>query len=104
MLKFINIGWQSNRVVYIDKETKKFYISETSKYSNNIFFLVPIAGTLLGGIISSISLLIGETSHQFRLVILFLCYVIAFIISLFGERLLIKQWSLQLYYPSVFQI
>lgn len=104
MLKLINIGWQSNRVVYVDKETKKFYISETSRHSNHIFFLVPIASTLLGGIISNISLVIGETSDQFRLGILFLCYGITFIISIFGKRVLIKQWSLQLYYPNVFQI
>ncbi|MFU2181736.1 hypothetical protein ACM0P9_05625 [Streptococcus pluranimalium] len=85
MLKLINIGWQSNRVVYVDKETKKFYISETSRHSNHIFFLVPIASTLLVGI-------------------LFLCYGITFLISIFGKRVLIKQWSLQLYYPNVFQI
>ena len=104
MAKYINIGWLAERAIYIDSRDYQFYTSDIKKNSNGILLFAPVTGTVLGGIISAISLLLGETSAGFRWIILFICCMIAFIASIMGVRLLWRKGNLSPYQPTAYQV
>ena len=104
MAKYINMGWLAERAIYIDSKDYQFYISDIKKNSNGILLFAPVTGTVLGGIISAISLLLGETSAGFRWIILFICCMTASIASIIGVRLLWRKGNLSPYQPTAYQV
>ena len=104
MAKYINMGWLADRAIYIDSEDYQFYTSDIKKNSNGILLFAPVTGTVLGGIISAISVLLGETSAGFRWIILFICCMVAFIASIMGVRLLWRKGNLSPYQPTAYQV
>ena len=104
MAKYINMGWLADRAIYIDSEDYQFYTSDIKKNSNGILLFAPVTGTVLGGIISAISVLLGETSAGFRWLILFICCMVAFIASIMGVRLLWRKGNLSPYQSTAYQV
>ncbi|WP_238544277.1 hypothetical protein [Streptococcus mutans] len=58
----------------------------------------------MGGIISTISLSLGEPSADFRWFILFICCMTAFVASIIGVRLLWRKGNLSPYQPTAYQV
>lgn len=104
MAKYINMGWLAERAIYIDSRDYQFYTSDIKKNSNGILLFALVTGTVLGGIISTISLSLGETSADFRWIILFICCMTAVIASIVGVRLLWRKGNLSPYQPTAYQV
>lgn len=104
MAKYINMGWLAERAIYINGKDYQFYTSDIKKNSIGILLFAPVTGTVLGGIISFISLLLGETSSGLRWIILFICCMVAFITSIMGVRLLWCKGNLSPYQPTAYQV
>lgn len=104
MPKYINMGWLSERAIYIDSDDHQFYLSDIKKNSNGILLLAPVTGTVFGGAISAISSSLGATSAGFRWIILLTCCIVAFIASIIGVRLLWRKGNLSPYQPTAYQV
>lgn len=104
MARYINMGWLSERAIYIDSDDYQFYLSDIKKNSNGILLLAPVTGIVLGGLIYSLSLRLGETNVHFRWFILLICCTVVFITSIIGVRLLWCKGNLSPYQPTAYQI